>query len=145
MRVAGDGIHKVLAADGLGDVIVHSGAQVLFPVAGHGVGSHGNNRNVQSGLLLLSPDSLCSFHSIHFRHLHVHENQIKTVLTVGLDRSNAIACNGDGMACGLEHLGGNFLVKRVVFRQQDPQWTRDGRLTFKHRPGPIGGAWRQHS
>lgn len=67
----GQGVHEFLDAHWLADVIVHAGLQVFFPVAGEGVGGHGDDGR----LLLFGPDVpnlLGGFDAVHVGHLHVH-------------------------------------------------------------------------
>ena len=59
---------------GLADVIIHSGRNAHFPVAFHGVGSHRDD--MWLGRVDQFTDFACGIQSIHFGHLHIHEDDI---------------------------------------------------------------------
>jgi hypothetical protein len=55
-----------------GDVAVHARLQATLAIALHGVGGHGDYRNVFAGVLLPCANGGRGFQPVHFRHLHIH-------------------------------------------------------------------------
>ena len=85
-----------LGRNRLGDIVIHSRLQAQFPVALHGVGGHGDNGNMMisdcgSGIA----DPAGRLHSVHFRHLHIHEDEIVGEDLQRLQRLRAVG-NGIG-------------------------------------------------
>src|SRR6266404_5798803 len=66
-----------LARDGFGYVLVHAGFEASFAIAVHGVRGHGNDGSVSSAHLLLVADTPGGLETIHFGHMHIHDDQIK--------------------------------------------------------------------
>ena len=69
-----------------------------------------------------SPFDLSDFHrsryTVHHRHHHIHQNDIRLNLLEPLDRFNAVSCNGDIKPSILEHSGHYQLVGSVVLSDQ---------------------------
>jgi hypothetical protein len=70
--------------------------------------------------------------SIHFRHLQVHQHQVK-IRRRGLvqqlaDRFQPVVRHLNRCTHSLQQLHGNLLVDLVVFRQKNPQTTQPVRM-----------------
>src|SRR6266849_1035274 len=73
-------IIQLLRPDRFGQISVHARAQAFFPIAFHRVRSQCNDHLMFSARLLLLADRRGGFHSVHIRHLHVHQHQVESFL-----------------------------------------------------------------
>ncbi len=67
---------------------------------------------------------LYGLNATHFGHLQIHQYQIKAMLLHLGQRQSSIVGNADFVAKLVEQMYGQFLIYRVVFRQQDIQLSR---------------------
>lgn len=70
-------IVQFLWANGLTQIAVHSGGQALLAVTFHRMGGQCNHQDALSGLHLSLTNRRGGFQSVHFRHLHVHQDQVE--------------------------------------------------------------------
>ena len=111
--------HDFVDVDGLGNMVVHAGGQTSVAVAGRRIGGHGQDWDGVA--LCTGANAACGFQPVQVRHLHVHDDH---VIEVGLLSGHADALqpafgNRDVGPFGLEQLGGDLAVQRVVFHQQN--------------------------
>ena len=75
MDPAAQGGGEGLGVDGLGDVVVHAQGQATVPLFHHGVGGHGQDRQVaEPGL---QAQAAGGFVTVHDGHLQIHEHQVE--------------------------------------------------------------------
>ena len=138
---AGNGAEHAAHVQRLGDVIVHADGQGAFAITRHGVGCHGNHRQVLQGCV--GADVPCGLVAVHHRHLAVHQHAVKTgVVRQQVQRLAAVGGElhlDPGMAQQLQR---EFLVEFVVFHQQQ---ALAGKLVhgvlavLPHEPGAMLG------
>jgi len=92
----------------------------VLTVAGHGIGSHGDDRSVLAGRLDGS-NGARGLESIHNGHLAVHENEIETPAAEGVKGLFSISGDGHRGAEFLEDLFGEALVNEVILDDEDPE------------------------
>ena len=105
----------------LGNVAVHSRCQILFSIALHGMGCHGNHRQPFSGLPLSSANRGRCLHAVHHRHLNVHQHDIECLSLQLVEGSPSVTDHHHGMSALLQQPARDLLVHRVIFRHQDVQ------------------------
>ena len=69
------------------------------------------------------PDRSRGFKTVDFRHLNVHQNQIKALFFHSAQHLRAVFRNRDGVSHPFQHPGGNLLVDGVVFGKKYPEST----------------------
>jgi hypothetical protein len=79
--------------NGLCEVAVHPASQALLAISCCGTCSQGDNRRVQFAGFLVLPDCLSCLDSTHFRHLNVHQHQVKSLFLQRLDRLQPVCDN----------------------------------------------------
>ena len=62
------------------------------------MGGQGDNRQMLTTLLFTFTDHPCGLHTIHNRHLNIHQGHIKLTLLPVMQQLTAITCLGNGMA-----------------------------------------------
>ncbi len=65
------------------------------------------------------PNGRGGFHSSHFRHLHIHEHQIKRLVGECLNGLASIGCDRDLVPPFLQNAHRQPLIHRVVFSQKN--------------------------
>ncbi len=73
----------------------------------------------------------CCFDAVHDRHLAIHQDDVKSLMSEKVHRSAAVRCVDDPAAHCLKHACGDFLVDRVVLHDQNPR--RDIRGSARRR------------
>ena len=109
---------------GFDDVAVHSRRQATFLVAFHGVGGHGDDRQVSAGGLLPRADDPGGLETIHVGHLHIHQDQIESAgarLVQGGQRFSPVPGDDHRVAALSEQPRGDQLVDLVVLGQENAQ------------------------
>jgi len=71
------------------------------------------------GPLFALADQQRGFDPIHFRHLDIHQNQIKGVLLKSRQRFPPVLCGRYPMSPPLQDQGGEFPVDRMVFGEEN--------------------------
>src|SRR5580704_1682620 len=110
---------QLLRANRLGEVAVHARGQAFVPVTFHGVSGQSDDRLMQPAVFLLFPNGCSGLHSVHLRHLHVHENQIELLLFQRVQRFPAVAGYRHPMSSLLQQPRGQALVHGIVLREQN--------------------------
>src|SRR6185295_11891656 len=77
--------------------------------------------NVKSRSLFLLANGCGGLEPSHFRHLNVHQNDIKMLCCQDIQGQLAVHCDMDKMPVLLEQANGEPLVDEIVFRQQNAQ------------------------
>ena len=109
----------MLGFDRFGYEVNHAGFQAALAVGSHGVGGHGNDRRASpTGCGLEQPGGI---HSIHFGHLHVHQNGIETHALRHGSGYFSVSGNMHTHADFCQYLARHLLVEFIVFRQQHLQ------------------------
>ena len=99
-----DALPQLLHVHGLGDIVIHTGGQIFFPVTGHGVGCHGDNGNIRAVTAGPSgPDGPGGIHAVYHRHLHVHYHEVEIFPLQELQGLLAVDGPVHGMAVFFEH------------------------------------------
>jgi hypothetical protein len=106
--------------DGLGQIVVHAGGQAQFAIAFHGIGGHGDDRQVPTlcRLAFLTAQLPGGGIAIHAGHLAVHQDGIIMPLCYCGQRFISVTDHIHAIAQLVQHAGGHALVDRVVFGQQ---------------------------
>src|SRR5581483_3716664 len=92
-----DDVEQIARVNGLGYVAVHAHREESLTVARHGMGSHGDNRDVRT-VGFLAANGRCSFDAIHDGHLNVHQDEIEGLALESFEGLGAIAGHHDGVA-----------------------------------------------
>src|SRR5262249_7059257 len=105
------GVHR------LREVVPGAGLDALLPVALHGLGRHGDDRQVPQPRHLA--DFAHGLHAVHLRHHNVHEHDVDTLLHLQqLDGVAAVVRRDDGHVVLLEHRGQREDVAHVVVHDE---------------------------
>ena len=102
-----------------GNVIIHARVEATFAVSLHGVGGHGNDGNVVTGLEFAFANQAGCVEAIHVGHLHIHQDCAIGGIAGFLKRLRARFHCVHGEACLLEKDDRQFLVDRIIFGKQD--------------------------
>ncbi|MNC44661.1 hypothetical protein D3C75_935780 [compost metagenome] len=101
---------------GFGHMIDHARLGAALTVLDHGMGGHGNDRDVcVAGRGTNTPGRL---ETIHLRHLYVHQHRVVLRCSQHRQRLAAVAGNFHQGTGSLEKLPGNLLVDFVVLRDE---------------------------
>ena len=98
-------------------MVVHARFSGAFSICFHHVGRHGQNREIDESVVLTDFDR--GGFSIHFRHLHVHKDEVEAFLREHLQRDFAVFGHFDDKTRFGQELDSNLLVQRVVLGEQD--------------------------
>src|ERR1700688_281984 len=129
---------EIGAADGLGNVSVHASSHTSILVALQSMGGHGHDGDVLSSAFFFLADSGGGFESIHPWHLNIHEHQMENLFFKGFDCCSAICGYHDGITALFQQADREYLIHRVIFRQQYPEgWF----LFVKRVAGDQGNVW----
>ena len=133
---AGDAAAEVVQADGFGEEVIHAGFAAGFADAGEGVAGHGDD----GGLLFeeeVATDFAGGVDATHDGHLEVHEDDVVVAAGDHFDGFLAVVSDiDDGVAEALEEHGGDFLIQRLIFDEEDAS----GELVGESGAGGAGGA-----
>ncbi|MNS25638.1 hypothetical protein D3C72_575370 [compost metagenome] len=115
----------VVDVQGFGDVVVHAAGQRPLAVPRHGVGSHGDHRQIRPAWLLtyLAGRGI----TVHHRHLAVHQHTIEVCVTLQLvERFCAVNGQAQLDPGALQQFTGQLAVQLIVFDQQQSRATQAG-------------------
>ena len=110
-------------------MIVHPRRQDLLPIPGHGVGGHGDHRQVPEARVL--PQAAGGGVAVHDRHLAIHEDAVEGRGGQPGQGLGAIVGHLDLDAVAHQQLPGQLLVDGIVLDQQHPDTGQGG-------PGLLG-------
>src|SRR5450631_3098757 len=79
---------QFLRQDGFAEIPIHSRCQASLAITSHGVRGQGDHFLMDLGALFLFPNCRCCLKTVHFRHLHIHEDQIEPFF---LERQKCLA------------------------------------------------------
>lgn len=97
-------------------------------VAGHGVGSHGDDGHADADTALQSADRGSGFEAVHIRHLDVHNDDVEGTVLQGGEGLAAIVGNCHLVALFFKQANGEFLINGVVFGKQNTHGRNRGKL-----------------
>ena len=100
---------------------------VWFFSVGHVAGAFTGAIGEKMGKFLQA-DGGCRIESVHFRHLHVHQDEVIRFFFISGQRLPAVRGNDDSMPALFQQSDGERLVDQIVFGQQDAQPTLRSRL-----------------
>ena len=123
-----NGCYQLFGLNGFGNVTVHACRKASLLVAPHGIGGHGDDRNVRPGRLFLFPNRGGSFKTIHLWHLHIHQHNIETFLFQRFQGFPAIARNGDLVAANKAIADARIAARSESNTAGQSYWTRIGSL-----------------
>lgn len=95
---------------------IHTGGQAPLAVAAHGVGSHGQHRQLSP--TRIGADLLGGGQAIHHRHLHIHQHQLVIVHGQHIQGDLTIFGHGNADPGGLQQITADLLVQLVIIHQQ---------------------------
>ncbi len=124
----------MIGPERLGDIAVHPGGQAPLTVALHGIGGHGDNRQMAAGRFFPLANRRRRLEAVHLRHLNVHQHQIERRVLQRLHRFPAVACDRRRVAPLFQDAYRQPLVYRVVLGNKDTQMgriDRQGRLRIR--------------
>jgi hypothetical protein len=126
---------------------VHNGGKAQIVIGFHCVRRQGDYRLVSSGSFLRLANLRGGFHSLHFRHLYVHQDQVEAVFCRSIKRLVAVRRHSYAMASLLPQASGRPLIHHIVFREQDALHVRGVRRLVQrvareqgNRALPLAGA-----
>ncbi len=117
LQPACQGGDQLIGIDGFGEVGIHACAQGPLPIAGHGIGGHGDDGQLDEAFL--GTNLAGRFITVHHRHLAVHQHAVEMLLLQPCQSLLALVGDGDPNAVVGEHVDRQFLVDGVVLHQQD--------------------------
>ena len=122
---------KLLLLDRLGDVIVHPSLQATLAITRHGIGGHGDDIHLTKIIgnhpatpHLARPDRFCCFNTVHHRHLHIHEDQIKMTVLKALHGFSTVIGQRHETPALFQQALGQFLIDRIILNQKYRQGSR---------------------
>ncbi|VTR69616.1 hypothetical protein DESC_760043 [Desulfosarcina cetonica] len=111
---------QAVRLDGFGDVITHPRRETAFTVTLHGMGRHGDDRNLRiEHAGLAGADLPGGFVAVHFRHLDVHQYQIIWPGSQPFQGNFTIAGRVGGKSEALQQGQRQLLVDQIVFDQKN--------------------------
>ncbi len=105
--------------DRLGNMIVHTHVEAQLAICRQCVGGHGDDGQVLEAPV--GPEDARGRHSVHHRHLHIHQHGVVIVLLDQPDGLLAILGQIHEHVGVLELAHGHFLIDLVVLDQKDPR------------------------
>src|SRR2546421_3102370 len=102
----------------LENVVVYARLDQALPVAPHGVARHGDDPGTEVPLPRL-PDDAGRLDPVHFRHLHVHEDDVVLLALDSLYGLGTVRSHIGAVAELSQEAKNKLLVGRVVLRKQD--------------------------
>ena len=112
-------------------MIVHTCVEAALTLLLQGVCRHRDDRNLLEPWI--AAEQLGSGDAIHFRHLQIHEHNVKAnqlfALRQNFHRLSAMTSEGDDRTSALQDFGRDLLIYLIIFDQQhaDPgRIMRDG-------------------
>jgi hypothetical protein len=112
---------EFLSPDGFRKISIHSRREETFAVAFHSVRGKGDDWSVKPRLFFTLWQLTGGFESIHFGHLHIHQDQIVSSLFEGARSLASVGNNLDGVPTLLEETCHEPLVHCVVLSDQDAE------------------------
>jgi len=111
---------KLFGEEGLRQIIIHTGIETTGTIRIEGVRGEaddgdGGGRSVQCS------NAACGFDAIHFRHLHIHEDEVEGFGGKAPDGFRAIGGDGHNAALAFEHAAREQLIDDTVFGDEDTQ------------------------
>ena len=85
------------------------------------MGGHRDDRDMRAGLLFELSNGLRGFQPVHFRHLHIHQDEIERGRLPELHGCAPGFRHRHLVTLPREYADGQFLIGEIVFRQQDLQ------------------------
>ena len=119
--------NMIACVNGLRDIVVHARRQTAFAISYHGVSGHGYDGNMFSrrpfriAHPFLFSNQGRGLEPIHFRHLHIHQDQVEGLFLPCRQRLPSGLRQNDRVSSLLQESHRHFLVYQIVFRQQDPE------------------------
>jgi hypothetical protein len=116
-RLAAKFLRQQFGMNGLGQVIIHTGIQAFFTVAGKGVRCHTDDVMMESFFLFKRTDTARGLVSVHILHLHIHQySRIRGRAGLNFtDRVRAVTGNLDRITKILQYHGRNHDIGRIIF------------------------------
>jgi hypothetical protein len=88
-----ENIQKLVELDRLGQECIHARLGALLAKAVQDVSCEGNDRHVASGVQFALPNFSCRLETVHFWHLHVHQDDVDSFLFEQSERLFSISRN----------------------------------------------------
>jgi hypothetical protein len=121
----GNRCEKRSGINGLPNVVIHSRFQATLDLIRHNVSSHGDDRELLE--MGLGPQNSGCGKAVHFRHLQIHQHDVKrgrrNTLSEELDGLGPVTGDRDIRSFTLQELRSHLLVDLVVFDEQNPNAT----------------------
>ena len=110
---------QLMRLEGLRQIVVHAGREATVFLDAGSMGREGDDS-------LLRPAGRGANHfgggePVHFGHLDIHQDDVERLARNGRNRLSAVADDLDDVPALLEHHAGDFLVYRIVLRNQDAE------------------------
>lgn len=102
----------------LADVVIHAGRDVALAMAGHGVGGQCDDRYLASRRIERT-DGARRSRSVHARHHHVHQDDIKTTITRRAHGLLAVMRESDLVAIRFEKTANHGTIDFVILGDQN--------------------------
>ena len=127
VELAFDGGDQMRRLDRFRDIRVHAGLQAALAIAVHGVGRHGDDRQIRSQRG--SPANQAGgFEAVEHGHLDVHQHQIVVGSRIQFrQRLPAVVGDIDVISLLAQNRQHHFLIHQIVFHQQQARGCRLGR------------------
>ncbi len=93
----------------------------MLLVALHGPRRHRDDRQMLTTEYFAGANVASRLQSVHYRHLHVHQNQIEVVVLDSVKRFLPVLRNDDLMPFLRQKADGDLLIDEPIFGQQDLQ------------------------
>src|SRR2546430_99257 len=122
--VTGKHFVQFLRPDRFAEVSIHSSGKALFMVALHGMSGERHNDLMLPVTLLFLSNSGCRFKPIHFRHLNIHQDDVKGLFFQCCQGLFTVNGHDDSMPPFFQQPHNQTLIHQVVLRDQDAQHLR---------------------
>ncbi len=116
-------VEQLLAFDRFGEIGIHTGVEAPLPIHRECVSRDRDDRCIGAPSPLGLTNRLGGCQAVHVWHLHIHENDIKTIFGCLPDRNCLLSVIGDrhAMSTTLQQSLCQFLIGQSVFGQQNAQ------------------------
>lgn len=123
---------ELVAGDGFGEVVIHTGFETKGPIVGGDAGGEGDDGSATRGAFEAA-DLAGSFQAVHVGHLDIHKNEVEGI-AVECGESLGATCGGVHLAAKLfEQEAGEPEIDGIILNDQNAEAGRRRGSDFRGR------------